>query len=42
MGDTEKNNKFVNSTIQNEMMEIMALRGLRKVAGNIRDVDFTR
>ena len=42
MGDTEKINKFVNSTIQNEMMEIMALRGLRKVAGNIRDIDFTR
>ena len=38
----KKINKFVNSTIQNEMMQIMALRGLREVAENIRDVDFTR
>ena len=38
---TEKNiNKYLHSTIQNEMMQIMALRVLRGVAENIQDVDF--
>ena len=38
---TEKKiNKYVHSTIQNEMMQIMALRVLREVAENIQDVDF--
>ena len=38
---TEKKiNKYVHNTIQNEMMQIMALRVLRKVAENIQNVDF--
>ena len=38
---TEKKiNKYVHSTIQNEMMQIIALRVLREVAQNIPDVDF--
>ena len=38
---TEKKiNKYVHSTIQNEMMQIMALRVLREVAENIQNVDF--
>ena len=38
---TEKKiNKYVHSTIQNEMMQIMALRVLREVPENIQDVDF--
>ena len=40
MEDREKINKYVRSTIQNEMMQIMALRVLRDVEENIRDVDF--
>ena len=36
----EKINKYVHSTIQNEMTQIMALRVLREVAENIQDVDF--
>ena len=36
----KKINKYVHSTIQNEMMQIMALRVLRKVAENIQNVDF--
>ena len=38
---TEKKiNKYVHSTIQNEMVQIMALKVLREVAENIQDVDF--
>ena len=38
---TEKKiNKYVHSTVQNEMMHIMALRVLREVPENIQDVDF--
>ena len=36
----KKINKYVHSTIQNEMMQIMALRVLREVAENIQNVDF--
>ena len=36
----KKINKYVHSTIQNEMMQIMALRVLREVAENIQDFDF--
>ena len=36
----KKINKYVHSTIQNEMMQIMALRVLREVAENIHDVNF--
>ena len=36
----KKINKYVHSTIQNEMMQIMALRVLREVPENIQDVDF--
>ena len=39
-GQRKKINKYVHSTIQNEMMQIMALRVLREVAENIQDVDF--
>ena len=39
---TEKKiNKYVHSTIQNEMMQIMALRVLREVGENIQYVDFS-
>lgn len=38
---TEKKiNKYVHSTIQNEMMQIMALKILREIADNLRDSDF--
>ena len=38
---TEKKiNKYVHITIQNEMVQIMALRILREVAENIQDVNF--
>ena len=40
MEDGEKTDKYVHSTIQNEMMKLMALRILRDVARNIRDPDF--
>ena len=36
----KKINKYVHSTIQNEMVQIMALKVLREVAENIQDVDF--
>lgn len=36
----KKTDKYTHSTIQNEMMQIMALRILREVAGNIRKADF--
>ena len=36
----KKINKYVYSTIQNEMMQIMALRVLREVAENIHGVNF--
>ena len=36
----KKINKYVHITIQNEMMQIMALRVLQEVAENIHDVDF--
>ena len=39
-GQRKKINKYVHSTIQNEMMQIIALRVLREVAQNIPDVDF--
>ena len=40
MEDREKKiNKYVHSTIQNEMMQIMALRVLREVGENIQYVD---
>ena len=39
-GQRKKINKYVYSTIQNEVMQIMTLRVLREVAGNIQDVDF--
>ena len=38
---TEKKiNKYVHSTIQNEMMQIMALKILREIATNLQDSDF--
>ena len=38
---TEKKiNKYVHSTIQNEMMQIMALKILREIATNLQDLDF--
>ena len=37
----KKINKYVHSTIQNEMMQIMALRVLREVGENIQYVDFS-
>ena len=38
---TEKKiNKYVHSTIQNEMMQIMALKILREIANNLQDSDF--
>ena len=40
-GQREKINKYVHSTIQNEMMQIMALRVLREVGENIQYVDFS-
>ena len=40
MEDREKINKYLHSTIHNEMMQIMALRVLREVAENIQNVDF--
>ena len=40
-GRTEKKiNTYVHSTIQNEMMQIMALTVLQEVTENIQDVDF--
>ena len=36
----KKTDKYVHSTIQNEMMKLMALRILRDVVRNIRDSDF--
>ena len=36
----KKTDKYVHSTIQNEMMKLMALRILRDVARNIRDSNF--
>ena len=39
---TEKKiNRYVHRTIQNEMMQIMALRLLQEVAENIQNVDFS-
>ena len=39
---TEKKiNRYVHRTIQNEMMQIMALRVLQEVAENIQNVDFS-
>ena len=40
-GQRKKINKYVHSTIQNEMMQIMALRVLREVGENIQYVDFS-
>ena len=40
MQDREKINKDVHSTIQNEIMQIMAPRVLREMAESIQDVDF--
>ena len=38
---TEKKvNRYVHSTIQNEMMQIMALKILREIATNLQDSDF--
>ena len=39
-GQRKKINKYVHITIQNEMVQIMALRILREVAENIQDVNF--
>ena len=39
-GLRKKSINNVHSTIQNEMMQIIALRVLREVAQNIPDVDF--
>ena len=39
-GQRKKINKYVHITIQNEMVQIMALRVLREVAENIHDVNF--
>ena len=36
----KKTDKYVHSTMQNEMMQVMALKILRHIAGNIRDADF--
>ena len=36
----KKTDKYVHSTIQNEMMKIMALQVLREVAQNIQSADF--
>lgn len=36
----KKPDKYVHSTIQNEMMKLMALKILREIAENIRDADF--
>ena len=39
-GQRKKINKYVHSAIENEIMQIMALRVPREVAENIQDVDF--
>ena len=39
-GQRKKINKYVHITIQNEMVQIMALRVLREVAESIQDVNF--
>ena len=41
-GQRKKINKYVHSTIQNEMMQLAALRVLRGVAENIKMSAFTR
>ncbi|MEM7226435.1 MAG: DUF4371 domain-containing protein [Pseudomonadota bacterium] len=36
----KKTDKYVHSTIQNEMMQVMALKILREIAANLQDADF--